>query len=86
MVGSPGPGIYEFRNPMGKTSEFPWNAHAKEWLKFQAMRGLAANRLDAYGRDLDAFLAFLSPARAECQSVLRNVIGCLHPTPSSAPR
>ena len=51
------------------------NAHARDWLKFQATRGLAANTLDAYGRDLDAFLAFLSSARVEFQSVLRNVIG-----------
>jgi hypothetical protein len=26
------------------------NPHAREWLKFQAARGLAANTLDAYGR------------------------------------
>ncbi len=51
------------------------NAHAREWLKFQATRGLAANTLDAYGRDLDAFLAFLSSARLEFQSVVRNAIG-----------
>ncbi len=51
------------------------NAHARDWLKFQSTRGLAANTLDAYGRDLDAFLAFLSSARVEFQSVLRDVIG-----------
>ena len=45
------------------------NAHAREWLKFQSTRGLAANTLDAYGRDLDVYLAFLSSAHLEFQSV-----------------
>ena len=27
------------------------NLHAREWLKFQAARGLAANTIEAYGRD-----------------------------------
>jgi site-specific recombinase XerD len=44
-------------------------------LKFQATRGLAANTLDAYGRDLDAYLAFLGFARVEFQSVVRSTIG-----------
>ena len=35
------------------------NAHAREWLKFQATRGLAANTIEAYGRDLDCYLGFL---------------------------
>ena len=34
------------------------NAHARDWLRFQSTRGLAANTLDAYGRDLEAFLGF----------------------------
>ncbi len=50
------------------------NAHAKEWLKFQSTRGLAANTLDAYGRDLDTYLAFLESARVEFQCVVRSVI------------
>jgi site-specific recombinase XerC len=50
------------------------NAHAKEWLKFQSTRGLAANTLEAYGRDLDAYLAFLACIGVEFQSVVRNVI------------
>src|SRR5271156_945809 len=51
------------------------NAHATEWLKFQSMRGLAANTLDAYGRDLDAYLRFLESAGVELQSVFRSTIG-----------
>src|SRR5258708_10416717 len=51
------------------------NAHAREWLKFQSMRGLAANTLDAYGRDLDAYLRFLESADVELQSVVRSTIG-----------
>jgi site-specific recombinase XerD len=35
------------------------NPHAREWLKFQAARGLAANTIEAYGRDLDRYLGFL---------------------------
>jgi Phage integrase, N-terminal SAM-like domain len=35
------------------------NPHAREWLKFQAARGLAANTIEAYGRDLDSYLEFL---------------------------
>ena len=51
------------------------NVHAKEWLKFQSTRGLAANTLEAYGRDLDAYLAFLASVGVELQAVVRNVIG-----------
>jgi integrase/recombinase XerD len=51
------------------------NVHAREWLKFQSTRGLAANTLDAYGRHLDAYLAFLGSARVEFQFVVRSMIG-----------
>ncbi len=51
------------------------NAHAREWLKFQSTRGLAANTLDAYGRGLDAYLRFLESAGVELQSVVRSTIG-----------
>ena len=32
--------------------------HGRRWLTFQANRGLAPNTLDAYGRNLDAYLRF----------------------------
>src|SRR5216683_2329512 len=51
------------------------NAHAREWLKFQSTRGLAANTLDAYGRGLDVYLRFLESAGVELQSVVRSTIG-----------
>src|SRR6266481_6046086 len=51
------------------------NEHAREWLKFQSTRGLAANTLDAYGRDLDTYLRFLESAGVEFQSVIRSTIG-----------
>jgi integrase/recombinase XerD len=44
-------------------------------LKFQSMRGLAANTLDAYGRDLDAYLGFLESSGVALQSVVRSTIG-----------
>jgi len=37
------------------------NPHAREWLKFQAARGLAVNTIEAYGRDLDCYLVFWRP-------------------------
>ena len=51
------------------------NAHAREWLQFQAARGLAANTLDAYGRDLDAYLRFLASAGISFGSVTRSTLG-----------
>lgn len=65
------------------------NAHATDWLKFQSMRGLAANTLDAYGRDLDSYLRFLESAGVGLESVVHSTIGAYvqeiaqHPAPRS---
>src|ERR1700730_13373375 len=56
-------------------SEFLKNPHGREWLQFQAARGLAANTLDAYGRDLDAYLRFLASTGISFGSVVRNTLG-----------
>ena len=44
------------------------NPHAREWLKFQAARGLAANTIEAYGRDLDCYLGFLETENVSCRA------------------
>jgi integrase/recombinase XerD len=49
--------------------------HARAWLEFQAARGLAANTLDAYGRDLDAYLRFLASSGISLDSVVRSTLG-----------
>jgi integrase/recombinase XerD len=54
-------------------SEF--HPHAREWLKFQAARGLAANTLEAYGRDLGRYLGFLETENIPFHSVIRPTIG-----------
>jgi len=51
------------------------NPHAREWLKFQAARGLAANTIEAYGRDLDCCLGFLDTGNIPFDSVIRPTIG-----------
>lgn len=51
------------------------NPHAREWLEFQATRGLAANTIEAYGRDLDSYLDFLSTRDIPFPSVIRPTIG-----------
>jgi integrase/recombinase XerD len=51
------------------------NPHAREWLKFQAARGLAANTIEAYGRDLDSYLGFLESENIRFDSVIRPTIG-----------
>ena len=51
------------------------NPHAREWLKFQAARGLAANTIEAYGRDLDCYLGFLGTENIPFHSVIRPTIG-----------
>jgi integrase/recombinase XerD len=51
------------------------NPQAREWLKFQAARGLAANTIEAYGRDLDSYLEFLQSQDVSFESVIRPTIG-----------
>ena len=51
------------------------NPQAREWLKFQATRGLAANTIEAYGRDLDSYLAFLNSQNIPFDAVIRPTIG-----------
>jgi len=51
------------------------NPHAREWLKFQAARGLAANTIEAYWRDLDCYLSFLETENILFHSVIRPTIG-----------
>lgn len=51
------------------------NPHAREWVKFQSSRGLAANTLDAYGRNLDAYLGFLASKGIPFDGVVRSTVG-----------
>jgi integrase family protein with SAM-like domain len=51
------------------------NPQAREWLKFQATRGLAANTIEAYGRDLDSYLGFLESENIPFDSVVRPTVG-----------
>lgn len=51
------------------------NPHAREWLKFQADRGLAVNTLDAYGRDIDAYLGFVEAEGVSLESIVRSTMG-----------
>jgi integrase/recombinase XerD len=51
------------------------NPQAREWLEYQATRGLAANTIEAYGRDLDAYLGFLEVQSIPFPSVVRPTIG-----------
>lgn len=55
-----------------KVSESP---HGREWLKFQSARGLAPNTLDAYGRNLDAYLGFLAAKGIAFDGVVRSTVG-----------
>jgi hypothetical protein len=49
------------------------NPQAREWLKFQAARGLAANTIEVYGRD--PYLEFLRSQDISFESVIRPTIG-----------
>src|SRR5258707_12238713 len=51
------------------------NLHAKEWLQFEAARGLAVYAIAAYGRDLDRYLGFLETENIPFHSVIRPTIG-----------
>ena len=55
------------------------NPQAREWLRFQAARGLAANTLDAYGRNLDAYLGFLASKGIPFDGVVRSTVGLYSP-------
>jgi integrase/recombinase XerD len=48
---------------------------AGAWLGFQACRGLALNTLDAYGRNLERYLRFLSTAAKESHEVKQETVG-----------
>jgi integrase/recombinase XerD len=50
------------------------NPHGREWLKFQSARGLAANTLDAYGRNLGAYLGFLASKGIPFDGVGRSTV------------
>jgi integrase/recombinase XerD len=46
--------------------------YGRGWLDFQANRGLAPNTLDAYGRNLDAYLRFLGVKSATAKDARRS--------------
>ena len=48
---------------------------ARAWLSFQACRGLALNTLDAYGRNLERYLRFLSTAGKQPHEIRQETVG-----------
>jgi hypothetical protein len=48
---------------------------ARAWLSFQACRGLALNTLDAYGRNLERYLRFLSTAGKQAHEIRQETVG-----------
>jgi len=50
------------------------NPHARQGLEFQAARRLAANTLDAYGRDLDRYVGSLEGADIPLEAVNRSTL------------
>jgi len=51
---------------------------ARAWLSFQACRGLALNTLDAYGRNLERYLRFLSAEGKQPHEIRQETVGaCL---------
>ncbi len=48
---------------------------ARAWLSFQACRGLALNTLDAYGRNLERYMRFLSAAGKQAHEIRQETVG-----------
>lgn len=48
---------------------------ARDWLKFQACRGLALNTLDAYGRNLERYLRFVARSGKMPWEVKQDTVG-----------
>jgi integrase/recombinase XerD len=48
---------------------------ARAWLGFQACRGLAFNTLDAYGRNLERYLRFLSTCGKKPHEIVQETVG-----------
>ncbi len=48
---------------------------ARAWLSFQACRGLALNTVDAYGRNLERYVRFLSAAGKQAHEIRQETVG-----------
>ncbi|HEY6271554.1 MAG TPA: site-specific integrase [Terriglobales bacterium] len=47
---------------------------SRRWLQIQADLGLAQNTIEAYGRGLEGYLAFLQGVQVDCETVRREHI------------